>query len=82
MIARAQRNFLPLALGLGSLVAFILAVEILIRAGVVNRFIVPMPSQIIGAFQRVILEEEIPHRFLEPERRGGLFKRLFGGRAA
>ena len=28
------------------------------------------------------LGEELPHRFLEPERRGGLFKRLFGGRAA
>ena len=28
------------------------------------------------------LGEEIAHRFLEPERRGGLFKRLFGGRAA
>jgi len=64
MIARAQRNFVPFALGLGTLVAFILAVEILIRAGMVNRFIVPMPSQIAGAFERVILEEEIPHRFL------------------
>jgi septum site-determining protein MinD len=26
--------------------------------------------------------EELPHRYLEPERRAGLFKRLFGGRAA
>jgi len=64
MIARAQRNIVPLALGLGTLVVFILAVEVLIRAGVVNRFIVPMPSQIAGAFERVILEEDIPHRFL------------------
>jgi NitT/TauT family transport system permease protein len=64
MIARAQRNFVPLALGLGSLIAFILAIEVLIRVGLVNRFIVPMPSQIAGAFERVILEEDIPHRFL------------------
>jgi septum site-determining protein MinD len=28
------------------------------------------------------LGEALPHRFLEPERKGGLFKRLFGGRAA
>jgi septum site-determining protein MinD len=28
------------------------------------------------------LGEEVPHRFLEPEKKGGLFKRLFGGRAA
>ncbi len=64
MIARAQRNFLPLALGLGSLIAVILLIEVLIRVGLVNRFIVPMPSQIAGAFERVILEEDIPHRFL------------------
>ena len=62
--AGAQRTLLPLALGLGSLVAFVVLIEVLIRAGVVNRFIVPMPSQIAGAFERVILEEEIPHRFL------------------
>ncbi|HYZ34357.1 MAG TPA: septum site-determining protein MinD [Crenalkalicoccus sp.] len=28
------------------------------------------------------LGEELPHRFIEPERKGGLLKRLFGGRAA
>jgi NitT/TauT family transport system permease protein len=60
----AQRTLLPLALGLGTLIAFVVAIEVLIRIGVVNRFIVPMPSQIAGAFERVILEEDIPHRFL------------------
>jgi len=62
--AGAQRTLLPLALGLGTFVGLILLIEVLIRVGVVNRFIVPMPSQIAGAFERVILEEEIPHRFL------------------
>ncbi len=28
------------------------------------------------------LGENLPHRFLQPEKKGGLFKRLFGGRAA
>jgi septum site-determining protein MinD len=28
------------------------------------------------------LGEKLPHRFIEPEKKGGLFKRLFGGRAA
>jgi NitT/TauT family transport system permease protein len=64
MMARAQRNFVPAALGFGTLIAAILLVEVLIRVGVVNRFIVPMPSQIAGAFERVIVEEDIPHRFL------------------
>jgi NitT/TauT family transport system permease protein len=60
---RAQRA-LPFALGAGTLVACILVIEILIRVGMVNRFIVPMPSQIAGAFERIIVEEEIPQRFL------------------
>ena len=64
MIARAQPSFLPFALGAGTLVALIAIIEVLIRIGVINRFIVPMPSQIAGAFERVILEEDIPHRFL------------------
>jgi NitT/TauT family transport system permease protein len=64
MMGRAQRVLLPFALGLGTLALSVAVVEILIRAGVVNRFIVPLPSQIAGAFERVILEEDIPHRFL------------------
>lgn len=64
MIARAQRHVLPFALGFGSLVAIILLVEIVIRVGLLNRFIVPMPSQIFGAFERVIVEEDILHRFM------------------
>jgi NitT/TauT family transport system permease protein len=53
----------PLALGLGALVFVILAVEVLIRAGAINRFIVPMPSQIAASFERVIVEEDIFARF-------------------
>ena len=48
-------NF-PAALGLVSFVVFIALVELLIRVGVINRFIVPMPSDIIAAFPRVIVE--------------------------
>jgi len=62
--ATATRDrVVPLALGLGTLVVVILAVEVLIRAGVINRFIVPMPSQIAASFERVILEEDIAGRF-------------------
>jgi NitT/TauT family transport system permease protein len=63
-VTAARKPLMPLALGLGTLVALIAMVEILIRIGVVNRFIVPMPSQIAGAFERVILEEDIPNRFI------------------
>jgi ABC-type nitrate/sulfonate/bicarbonate transport system permease component len=57
-------NFAAAAVGLGALAAFLLAVEILIQTGVVSRFIVPPPSEIIGNFGRVIVEENVFGRFL------------------
>jgi NitT/TauT family transport system permease protein len=62
-VTRATR-LVPFALGVGTLIVLIALTEALIRAGVVNKFIVPTPSQIAGAFSRVIVEEDIPHRFL------------------
>ncbi len=53
----------PLALGLGSFLVFIVAVEVLIRLGAINRFIVPLPSEILLAFGRVIAEEDVAARF-------------------
>jgi NitT/TauT family transport system permease protein len=64
MTARTLDRLLPPILGFGTLILCVLIIELLIRFNVVNRFIVPMPSQIAGAFERVILEEDIPHRFL------------------
>jgi NitT/TauT family transport system permease protein len=61
--ALTRTRVFPLALGLGALVAAILAVEALIRIGAINRFIVPLPSQIVLAFGRVIVEEDIAGRF-------------------
>jgi NitT/TauT family transport system permease protein len=52
------------AVGLGSLVAFLVVVEVLIQIGVINRFIVPPPSEIIASFYRVIVEEHVFSRFL------------------
>jgi NitT/TauT family transport system permease protein len=63
MTLRAHR-VVPFALGLGTLILLIALMELLIRLGAINKFIVPTPSQIGGAFGRVIAEEEIPHRFL------------------
>lgn len=50
--------------GLGSFVAFLLVIEGLIRLGLLNRFIVPPPSEIVMSFGRLFLEENIVHRFL------------------
>jgi len=63
MAAVTRTRVFPLALGLGALAAAILAVEVLIRIGAISRFIVPLPSQIATAFERVIVEEDIAARF-------------------
>lgn len=57
-------NLAAAVAGLGSLVVFLLVVEILIQIGVISRFIVPPPSEIIGSFYRVIVEEDVFGRFL------------------
>jgi NitT/TauT family transport system permease protein len=64
MTATLANRYFPAALGIGSFVAFLAVVELLIRLGVINRFIVPMPSDIIAAFPRVIAEEHVLSRFL------------------
>ena len=63
-IALTKSRWFPGALGIGSFIGFILAIELLIRVGLINRFIVPMPSEIVSAFPRVIVEEHVLSRFL------------------
>jgi NitT/TauT family transport system permease protein len=70
MTAVVRRNratlgsYAPAAIGLGSLIAFVIVIEGLIQSSIISRFIVPPPSEIIGSFLRVITEEDITHRFL------------------
>lgn len=54
----------PAAVGVGTLAAALAVVELLIRAGAINRFIVPLPSQIAMSFERIIVEENVVGRFL------------------
>jgi NitT/TauT family transport system permease protein len=63
LAALRKGQVFPLVVGIGTLVIIFVAIEALIRINVINRYIVPMPSQILGAFERVIVEEEIPARF-------------------
>ncbi len=62
--ALAKARYAPAALGALSVVIFVVLVEFLIRVGMINRFIVPMPSEILAAFPRVIAEENVVQRFL------------------
>jgi NitT/TauT family transport system permease protein len=64
-LAVAKTRWFPLALGLGSFIVFVVAIELLIRVGLINRFIVPMPTEIFRAFPRIILEEHVLTRFAQ-----------------
>jgi NitT/TauT family transport system permease protein len=54
-----KNRLAPLALGLGSVTAVIAIIEALIRIGWINRFIVPMPSEIFWAFPRIVREGDV-----------------------
>ncbi|MCC6890287.1 MAG: ABC transporter permease subunit [Hyphomicrobiales bacterium] len=59
-----SRRYGPAVLGLGSFVAIVLALEFLVHFGLINRFIVPPPSDVAVALPRVIVEEHVLSRFL------------------
>ncbi len=66
MASRAffMRQVVPILFGIACLLAVVVAIELLIRLGAINRFIVPYPSEIAGSFKRIIVEEDVPARFL------------------
>jgi NitT/TauT family transport system permease protein len=53
----------PRLVGLGTLLGFLVAMELLIQFGAISRFIVPPPSEIAGSFARVIIDEHMAYRF-------------------
>ena len=64
VLAPSRLALRPAVLGLASFAVVVALVEILIRVGLINRFIVPLPSAIIMSFGRVIAEEHVLSRFL------------------
>jgi NitT/TauT family transport system permease protein len=55
----------PWLIGTGSILLFFLFIEFAVRAGIINQFAVPPPSDIIAAFPRIIAEEHVGARFLD-----------------
>jgi NitT/TauT family transport system permease protein len=51
--------------GLTTTLAVIVLVEALIRVGLINRYIAPLPSQILAAIPRIVAEENVLHRFAQ-----------------
>ena len=62
--ALSRSRVAPVLLGLGTLAAFIVLMQVLVVTGVLNKFIVPPPSDVARAFERVIVEEQIVERFM------------------
>jgi NitT/TauT family transport system permease protein len=54
----------PALAGLASLVALCAALEALIRVGAINRYVVPLPSEVAAALPRIVAEEDVVGRFL------------------
>jgi ABC-type nitrate/sulfonate/bicarbonate transport system permease component len=59
----ARSRVAPVLLGLGTLLGAIALMQVLIQLGVLNKFIIPPPSDIALAFERVIVDEHIFERF-------------------
>lgn len=59
-----RQRYAPALVGFGTLVAVIGLMQALVQFGILNRFIVPPPSDVFLAFERVIVEEHILDRFL------------------
>ncbi len=49
--------------GIATTVAVIALVEALTRTGMINAFVVPLPTQILAAIPRIVAEENVLHRF-------------------
>lgn len=63
-LARRWDGVLPPILGGLCLIAAFGIAEALLRTGVLNRYIIPLPSEVVTSFGRIIREEHIPSRFL------------------
>jgi NitT/TauT family transport system permease protein len=61
---RAGSSWAPIALGLATAAGVLALVEAMLRAGWINRYVVPLPSAVLGSFERVIVEEGVPARLL------------------
>jgi NitT/TauT family transport system permease protein len=64
MSKRLAHQVVPFATGLGSLLAVFVLIEVLVRNGFINAFIVPLPSEIVFSFQRIVTEEHVAQRFM------------------
>lgn len=56
---------IPVATGVATIIGAFAALEGLLRAGVINRFVVPLPSEVLASFGRIVAEEDVLERTRE-----------------
>jgi NitT/TauT family transport system permease protein len=61
--ATIRREGGPVLFGVACLLVLLALIEVLIRVGLINPFIVPKPTDIVMSFERIIVEENILPRF-------------------
>jgi NitT/TauT family transport system permease protein len=59
-----RREVVPILFGIACLFGILVVVEFLVSRGVMNPFIVPLPSEIVRSFGRIVAEESVFSRFL------------------
>lgn len=55
----------PVAVGVASVIGVFVLLEVLLRAGLVNRYIVPLPSDVLLSLERIVIEEKVLERMRE-----------------
>jgi ABC-type nitrate/sulfonate/bicarbonate transport system permease component len=63
MMRRARVGVAAAVVGVATLAVVVLVLEVLIRASIINPFIVPLPSAVATAIPRILAEENVAHRF-------------------
>jgi NitT/TauT family transport system permease protein len=76
MTARLTTRLAAPLFGLASLLLVLVLLEALIRAGAVNRYIIPLPSEVAVAFPQLIFEEDVLYRFMQTAREAALASAL------
>ncbi len=65
MASAFSSRAIPVATGVATIVGAFAALEGLLRAGVINRFVVPLPSEVLASFGRIVAEEDVLERTRE-----------------
>ena len=60
-----QNRAVPIAVGMCAVVGAFVVLEALLRYGIVNKYVVPLPSQVLMSLERIVVEENILTRIRE-----------------